>query len=59
MKIPRVGDVYVDPNQHKFIIIGSETKDDGFYTHYRDEMHKVFSCKVEAFFERFSILNNN
>lgn len=59
MILPKLNEIYLDyKSSRRYIIIGLEIKSDGFYTHYRDENHKTFSCKSEAFLERFTLLNN-
>lgn len=59
MTVPKLNEVYVDyKSRTYYTVIGMEVKGDGFYTHYRDDKHRTFFCKSEAFLERFTILNN-
>jgi hypothetical protein len=58
MSVPRPLEVYLDRNCNKFTVIGMETKQDGIYTIYRDSNYKEYSCKYEAFLDRFTLFNN-
>jgi len=56
--VPKPSEVYTDRNYRKFTVVGMEVKEDGFYTHYRDENHNTYNCRAEAFLERFTLFNN-
>lgn len=58
MSVPRPLEIYLDRNGNKFTVIGMESKEDGIYTLYRDSNFKEYSCKYEAFLNRFTLLNN-
>ena len=58
MSVPRPGDTYCSSNGKIFTVLGIEFKDDGFYTHYRNENYEVFNCRRDAFLERFTLLDN-
>ena len=59
MTVPKLNEIYLDyKSSRRYTIIGMEVKGDGFYTHYRDENHKTYFCKSEAFLERFTLFNN-
>lgn len=58
MAVPRPGEVYWDGKGKLFTVTGIESKEDGFYTHYRDEDYNVFNCHKEAFLNRFTLLDN-
>ncbi len=59
MAIPRPKEVYVDHLGNRFIVTGIETKDDGFYTHYVNKDYKTFSCRSEAFLDRYRVIDND
>lgn len=58
MSVPRPGDTYSSSDGKIFTVIGIESKEDGFYTHYRDDNYEVYNCRKEAFIDRFTLLDN-
>ncbi len=55
----KIGDIYTSNDYRRFRIVNSYVKDQDPWVEYQDtDTRRVYSCRQEAFLQRFSLLVN-